>query len=64
MYFKTKLLNLSNHRVRKQLERKNRDTCLILHDTVTPLTTLLASEIKMAAQTPRPKVSDVLEGFL
>ena len=49
MYFKTKLLNLSHYQVRKQLERKNKDTCLILHDTVTPLTTLLVSEIKMAA---------------
>ena len=64
MYFKTKLLNLSNYWVRKQLERKNKDTCLILYDTVTPLTTLLVSEIKLAAQTPRPKVSDVLQGFL
>ena len=38
--------------------------CLILHDAVTPLTTLLVSEIKMAAQIPRSKVSDVLQGFL
>ena len=37
---------------RKQIERKKKDTCLILHDIVTPLTTLLVSEIKMAAQIP------------
>ena len=28
-----------------------KDTCQILHDAVTPLTTLLVSEIKMAALT-------------
>ena len=28
------------------MERKKKDTCLILHDAITPLTTLLASEIK------------------
>ena len=43
---------------------KKKDTCLILHDVVTLLTTLLVSEIKMAAQMPRLKVSDVLKGFL
>ena len=37
-------------RKRKQIERKKKDSCLILRDTVTPLTTLLVSEIKMAAQ--------------
>ena len=42
---------------------KKKDTCLILHDAVTPLTTLLVSEIKMAAQILRSKVSDVLWGF-
>ena len=34
---------------RKEIERKKKDTCLILHDAVTPLTTLLVAEIKMAA---------------
>ena len=33
---------------RKEIERKKKDTCLILHDGVTPLTTLLVSKIKMA----------------
>ena len=33
--------------------------CLILNDAVKPLTTLLVSEIKMATQIPRSKVSDV-----
>ena len=46
------------------LTQKKKDTCLILHDAVTPLTTLLISEIKMAAQIPRSKVSDILQGFL
>ena len=32
---------------------KKKDTCLILNDALTPLTTLLVSEIKMAAQIPR-----------
>ena len=36
----------------------------MLHDSVTPLTTLLVSEIKMAAQIPQSQVSDVLQGFL
>ena len=44
--------------------RVKKDTCLIVHDAVTPLTTLLVSEIKMAAQTPPSKVSDALQGFL
>ena len=46
------LLNLSNYLdlERKQIERKKKDTCLILHDAVTPLTTLLVSEIKMVTQ--------------
>ena len=43
---------------------KKKDTCLILQDAVTPLTTLLVSEIKMAAQILRSKVSGVLQGFL
>ena len=43
---------------------KTKDTCLILHDAVTPLTALLVSEIKMAAQIPWSKVSDVLQGFI
>ena len=30
-----------------KLERKKKDTFLILHDAVTPLTTLLVSEIKI-----------------
>ena len=53
MYLKTKLLNLSIITGYLDLEkktiflgRKNKDTCLILHDIVTPLTTLLVSEIK------------------
>ena len=42
--------------------QKKKDTCLIVHDALTLLTTLLVSEIKMAAQiiiwqTPRLKVS-------
>ena len=49
---------------KKKIERKKKDTCLILHDAVTLLTTLLASEIKMATQIPRLKVSDVMQGFL
>ena len=49
---------------RKQIERKKKDTCLILHDAITPLTTLLVSELKMAAQIPPSKVSNVLQGFL
>ena len=49
---------------KKNIERKKKDTCLILHDAVTPLTTVLVSEIKMAAQIPWLKVSDVLQGFL
>ena len=46
------LLNLSNYLdlERKQIERKKKHTCLILHDAVTPLTTLLVSEIKMVTQ--------------
>ena len=36
----------------------------MLRDAVTQLTTLLVSEIKMAAQIPRSKFSDVLQGFL
>ena len=32
---------------------KKKDTCLILHDAITPLTTLLVFEIKMAAQISR-----------
>ena len=39
-------------RKRKQIERKKKDTCLISHDAVTPLTTLLVFEIKMAAKIP------------
>ena len=35
---------------RKQIERKKQDTCLILHDAVTLLTTLLVFKIKMATQ--------------
>ena len=34
----------------RNVERKKKDTCLILHDAVTPLATLLVSEIKKAAQ--------------
>ena len=49
---------------KKKIERKKKDTCLILHDAVTLLTTLLVSEIKMATQIPRLKVSDVMQGFL
>ena len=49
---------------RKQIERKKKDTCLILHDAIPPLTTLLVSEIKMAAKIQRSKVSDVLQGIL
>ena len=44
--------------------RVKKDPCLILHNVVTPLTTLLVSEIKMAAQIPGSKVSDVLQGFI
>ena len=46
------LLNLSNYLdlERKQIERKKKDTCLKLHDAITPLTTLLVSEIKMTTQ--------------
>ena len=46
MYFKTKELNLSDYFD----PQKKKDTCLIVHDALTPLTTLLVSEIKMAAQ--------------
>ena len=49
---------------RKQIERKSKDTCLTSHDAVTPLTTLLVCEIKMAPKVPRSKVSDVLQGIL
>ena len=49
---------------KKKIERKKKDTCLILHDTVTLLTTLLVSEIKMAAQILRLKVSDDMQGSL
>ena len=49
---------------KKKIERKKKDTCLISHDTVTLLTTLLVSEIKMATQIPRSKVLDVMQGFL
>ena len=56
----SKIAKLSNY---LDLDKK-KDTCLILHDVVTLLTTLLVSEIKMAAQMPRLKVSDVLQGFL
>ena len=69
MYLKTKLLKLicpitgylDPEKKTIFLGRKNKDTCLILHCIVTPLTTLLVSEIKMAAQIPRSKVSDVLQ---
>ena len=72
MYLKTKLLKLicpitgylDTEKKTIFLGRKNEDTCLILHDIVTPLTTLLVSEIKMAAQILRSKVSDVLQGLL
>ena len=46
-----------------KIERKKKDTCLMLHDAVKPLTTLLVSENNMAAQIPQSKVSDVLQGF-
>ena len=49
---------------KKKIERKKKDTCLILHDAVTLLTTLLVSEIKMATQILRLKVSDVTQGSL
>ena len=40
------------------------DTCLILHDALTPLTTLLISEIKMAAQGGQdPSQDTAIEGF-
>ena len=42
---------------------KKKDTCLILHNAVSPLTTLLVSEVKMAAQIPQSKVSDALKAF-
>ena len=58
--FKTKELNLSHHFD----PQKKKDTCLILHDPLTPLTTLYVSEIKMVAQISRSKLSDVLQGFL
>ena len=51
-------------RKRKQIERKKNDTCLLLHDAVTPLSTLPVSEIKMVAKIPRSKVSDVLQDIL
>ena len=41
---------------------KKKDTCLILH--ITALTMLIVSEIKMVAQIPQSKVSDVLQGIL
>ena len=49
---------------RKQIDQKKKETCSILHDAVTPLTTLFVSEIKMAAQILQSKVSDVLLGFI
>ena len=58
--FKTKELNLSDYFD----PQKKKDTCLILHDPLTPLTTLYVSEIKMVAQISRSKVSDVFQGFL
>ena len=48
---------------RKQIERKKKDTCLILYDAIALLTTLLVSEIKMAAKVLQSKVSDVLQGI-
>ena len=48
---------------RQQIERKKKDTCLILYDAFTLLTTLLVSEIKMAAKVLQSKVSDVLQGI-
>ena len=48
---------------RKQIERKKKDTCLILYDAITPVTSLLVSEIKMAAKVLQWKVSDVLQGI-
>ena len=42
---------------------KKKDTCVILHDVVTLLTTLLVSEIKMAAQILRSKVSCTCQPF-
>ena len=47
---------------RKQIERKKKDTCLILYDAITLLTTVLVSEIKMA-KVLQSKVSDVLQGI-
>ena len=58
--FKTTLLNLSDYFD----PQKRKDTCVILHEALTPLTTLLVSEIKMASQISRSKVSHVLQGFL
>ena len=48
------MLNLSNKfdLGKKTNRKKEKDTCLIIHDAVTPLTILLVSEIKMAAQIP------------
>ena len=65
-FFKTKWLNLSNYLdlEKKKMERKKKGNFLILYDAVTPLTTLLVSEIKMAAKILLLKVSDVLQGFL
>ena len=48
---------------RKRIERKKKNTCLILYDAITLLTTLLVSEIKMAAKVLQSKVSDVLQGI-
>ena len=49
---------------KKKMERKKKDTFLMLYDAVKLLTTLLVAEIKMAAQILWLKVSDVLQGFL
>ena len=53
MYFKTKLLNLSNYldpeKKINQVQRKRKDACIILRDAVTPLTTQIIYDIKMAA---------------
>ena len=43
--------------------KRKKDIRLILHDTITPLTTLFVSEIKMAAQVLWLKVLDVLQSY-
>ena len=59
---KAMIKHLFYNKLVKSVTRKRKRT-LVWYDAVTPLTTLLVSEIKMTAHIPWSKVSDVLQGL-